>query len=116
MVDEAALLDKLRKDKCDIYRNTEVEAHDITSFKRQLIHQGIRCRLSTTNPVISATDTTARTANAYTVFFHPSVDIQAGDKLVITTAIGYSYELYAGKPNGFAGSHIEVMATEEEYV
>lgn len=40
MVDKAALLDKLRKDKCDIYRNTEVEAHDITSFKRQLIPSG----------------------------------------------------------------------------
>lgn len=116
MVDKAAVLDKLRKDKCDIYRNTEVEVDDITSLERKLMYQGVRCRLSTSNPVINTTETTASTLNAYTVFFHPTVDVQVGDKLVITTAIGYTYELYAGKPNGFAGSHIEVKASEDEYV
>lgn len=116
MVDKAKLLDKLRKDRCDIYRNVEVENDNITSFERQLVHQSVNCRLSTSNPVISATEIVASTLNAYTVFFHPSVDVQTGDKLVITTAIGYIYDLYAGKPNGFAGSHVEVRATEEEYV
>lgn len=116
MVDKAAMLDKLRKDKCDIYRNVEVERDGITSFERQLIHQDVRCRLSTSNPIINTTETTASTINAYTVFFHPSIDVQTGDKLMITTAIGYTYELYAGKPNGFAGSHIEVKASEDEYV
>lgn len=116
MVDKAAVLDKLRKDKCDIYRNVEIERDSITSFERQIMYQGVRCRLSTSNPVINATETTASTLNAYTVFFNPTVDVQVGDKLVITTAIGYTYELYAGKPNGFAGSHIEVKASEDEYV
>lgn len=112
----AEILEGMRKDKCNIYRNEKLEIEDITKTERMLIARDVRCRLSTKNVVSDDSVTESKVINVHTLFFHPDIDIQTGDKLEVTTSMGFKYVLYAGKPNGFAGSHIELNASENEYV
>lgn len=62
---------------------------------------------------LSLSGDSGKAAGNYTLFHAPECDIQKGDKITVTTAVGQSFTLWAGKPFLYI-SHAETPLSEEE--
>lgn len=103
-------------DKVSSYRRINVK-DDVTKQTRQEEQQIISaapCALSRNSLKPLAFGENHGEINAeYTLFHAPELDIKAGDKLVVNTSQGQTFECYAGKPFAYS-SHAETKCSERE--
>lgn len=107
-------LERLWKDKMDIYRFTSVVVNGITKKQETLIYSNIKCKYSKGS--LTGTETGAPTINNnYTIFCGIEVDIQEGDKIELTQANGRKIKLKVGE--GFPYTkHQEFLVTRGDYI
>lgn len=115
---EADILAATYHDKCTITRKSGTVKDESTKQSRQetvTVDQNVPCALSTARGgSINFSEGHGGYHSGYTLFCRPDVDIEAGDRLLVVTKAGRSYELWAGRPDTFAGSHTETPLSEEK--
>jgi len=112
---DAGILAQTYLDTCDIYRYEEAEVQGITKFTDVLKHSGVKCALSRKSLAKATENNATEISSSSKVFFMPDVDVQEGDKLVITQQGAIkSKEYKAGETFPYYGSHIEVMVTRND--
>lgn len=94
-------------DTVDIYRVVPVEKGNLTTQERKKLHTAVPCRVySTEKTGPNITDNAARTRALEKLACDLSVDIKAGDELMVTRGgnIGHAGEperYFAGKPKAY---------------
>lgn len=94
-------------DTMDIYRVVSTNEGNLTRQERQKVYSGISCRVySTQKSGPNMTDNAARVRSSEKLSCDLSVDIRAGDELLITRGgnIGHAGEperYFAGKPQSY---------------
>lgn len=115
MASEADIIATLYWDIMDIYRKEKVKNPNtgITNFEEVLKYSGIKCELDKGSETQIAGETgTASLVASYKLFCRPTVDIKAGDILVITYNGGRTETFEAGDPYPYK-SHIETPVTKK---
>lgn len=114
-MNEAMLLAETYQDKCDIYRYEKTEVQGITRQADVLKYNGISCALSRGSLAKPTGQNTTEISTSSKVFFMPDIDVQEGDKLLITQQGAKTAKEYrAGEVFSYYGSHIEVMVKRDE--
>lgn len=114
-MNNADILAQTYLDTCDIYKYEKTEVNGITRFAEVLKYSGIKCALSRKSLAKAAENNTTEISSNSIVFFMPDVDVQEGDKLVITQQGAIkSKEYKAGETFSYYDSHIEVMVTRSD--
>lgn len=115
-MNERIILESTYRDKAAVYRreNRKDTTTKQTHQEEIVVNPCLPCALSQNKSgQLSLSGGTGSTSGSYTLFCTPDADIKAGDKLLVTTASGQQFSLWAGK--GFAySSHIEVPLSSEE--
>lgn len=93
-------------DTCDIYRVTDTLDGSLTRKERTLVYQGVRCRVYREKSYsLSLPQTAANDRNISMLACDNSVDIRAGDELILHrgAVLGHSlnYRAFAGEPNHY---------------
>lgn len=104
-------------DRAAVYRRTSVkdEISKQTKQTDRLIIDALPCALSRDKSgALALGGGYGQTSGSYTLFCSPDAGICAGDKLVVTTAAGQVFTLWAGAPFAYPQSHCEIPATTEE--
>ena len=92
-------------DTMSIYRVTEVKDGSLTRHERELVAENIPCRIyQSDNRPINMAETAANLKESDHLACDVSVDVQAGDELVITRGgrlgkPGPTIRAFAGEPN-----------------
>lgn len=114
MASEADVIASLYFDVMDIYRKEKtIDDNGISVLTEVLKYSNIECSLDKKDE-ISATGEVGVLVGAYKLFCRPTIDIQVGDKLMITYS-GITKEFEAGEPFPYK-SHLEVPLTKAERV
>lgn len=114
MASEADIIATLYFDNMDIYRKEKVKNPNtgITTMQEILKYSNLQCSLDKKDEVQTDGEVgSAYISAAYKLFCRPTVDIQVGDKLVITYN-GRTEEFEAGEPYPYK-SHIETPVTKK---
>lgn len=91
-------LERLWKDKMDVYRWVEVVENGITRQKEKLMYSGVKCHYSKMTLVdIGNSDGMPRIINSHTLFCSLDTDLQEGDKVVVTQRNGRQVTLIVGE-------------------
>lgn len=99
-------LERLWRDRMDIYRWIDVVEGGITKSKEELIHEGVKCQYSKGSLADTGPDGIPTIVNSYTLFCNLDADIQEGDKVIVTQRNGRQVTLSVGE--GFPYSnHME---------
>lgn len=107
-------LERLWKDRMDIYRFTSVVVNGITKKKEVLIQSDIKCKYSK-NSLSAAGTETPLVINRYTLICGLDVDIKEGDRLELTQSNGKKIKLSVGE--GFPYTyHQEFLVTREGFL
>ena len=117
MANEIDIIATLYFDSMDIYRREKVKDPNtgVTTMQEVLKYSNLQCALDKKDEVQTGGEVgTAYISAAYKLFCRPEVDIQTGDKLVITYN-GRTEEFEAGEPYPYK-SHIETPLTKKERV
>ena len=88
-------------DTVDIYRVTATTQNNLTTHTRGLVRQGVACRVYQNSPkVINMTQTAANTNDDSMLACDNSVDIRAGDELIIHRGgLPHAIRAFAGEPH-----------------
>jgi hypothetical protein len=106
-------LERLWKDRMDIYRWIEVVENGITKQKEKLMYSGIKCHYSKGSLTdIGNSDGVPRLINSYTLFCSLDTDLQEGDKVVVTQRSGRQITLTVGE--GFSYSTHQEFSVKRE--
>jgi len=102
-------------DRCTVYRRTSAKGPDkVTRQTEAAVATNVACALSQRrNRDLSLGNESASVYNSYTLFCSPDVGVTAGDKVVVASATGQTFTLWAGRPFIYV-SHAEVPLYEEE--
>lgn len=103
-------------DLADITRRSYVSNPDTAQMTPSdvPVAEGVACALSQkSSGSLTVVESAGQTQSSYTLFCDPSADIKAGDRLKITTSLGQSFILFAGRPFVYV-SHAEIPLTEEK--
>ena len=114
---DADIIATLYFDSMDIYRKEKVKDPNtgISTMKEILKYSNINCCLDKGNETTITGETgTASIISPYKLFCRPTVDIKAGDKLIITYN-GRTETFEAGEPYSYI-SHIETPVTKKERI
>ena len=117
MASEADIIATLYFDSMDIYRKEKVKNPNtgVTTMQEVLKYSNLVCCLDKKEEIQTKGETgTTYISAAYKLFCRPTVDIQVGDKLVITYHDRIE-EFEAGDPYPYK-SHIETPLTKKERV
>lgn len=99
-------LERLWKDKMDIYRWVEYVEGGITKNKEELVRENVKCQYSKGSLVNTGEDGVPTIVNSYTLFCSLETDLQEGDKVIVTQRNGRQVTLSVGE--GFPYSnHME---------
>lgn len=90
-------LERLWKDKMDIYKWEEVEVNSITKHKHVLKHTNIKCHYSKGSLTNTGTDGVPTLINSYNLFCALETDLTEGDKVVVTQKNGKQITLSVGE-------------------
>lgn len=118
-------------DRVDIWRTVDVKTGNLTRKRREMVLSSVPCRIYRSDdkaPTMTSTDAEIKQTNKLAVDL--SVDIRAGDELIITRGGGLGHgeetlRVFAGTPNRYYEpfgavipglAHIEVVLLEEERV
>ena len=114
---DADIIATLYFDSMDIYRKEKVKDSNtgVTTMQEVLKYSNLQCSLDKKDEVQTSREIgTAFISSAYKLFCRPTVDIQVGDKLIITYN-GRTEEFEAGDPYPYK-SHQEIPVTKKERV
>ena len=114
---DADIIATLYFDSMDIYRKEKIKDHNtgVTTMQEVLKYSNLQCALDKKDEVQTGGEVgTAFISAAYILFCRPTVDIQVGDKLVVTYN-GRTGVFEAGEPYPYK-SHQEVSVIKKERV
>ena len=114
---DADIIATLYFDSMDIYRKEKIKNYNtgVTTMQEVLKYSNLQCALDKKDEVQTGGEIgTAYISAAYKLFCRPEVDIQTGDKLVITYN-GRTEEFESGEPYPYK-SHQEVPVIKKERV
>ena len=77
-------LQRLWKDRMDIYRYEEYEENGVDKVREVLKHSDIRCHYSKGSLTDTGTDGVPTIVNSYSLFCALETDLQEGDKVIVT--------------------------------
>lgn len=108
-------LQRLWKDKMDIYRYEEYEEDNITKTGDVLKYSEIKCHYSKGSLTDTGDDGIPTLINSYTLFCGLDTDLQEGDKIIVTQRNGKQVTLKVGE--GFPYSdHQEFSVKRDDTV
>ena len=90
-------LQRLWKDRMDIYRYEEYEENGVDKVREVLKHSDIRCHYSKGSLTDTGTDGVPTIVNSYSLFCALETDLQEGDKVVVTQRNGRQITLSVGE-------------------
>ncbi|HHT03008.1 MAG TPA: hypothetical protein GX005_01640 [Bacteroidales bacterium] len=90
-------LERLWKDKMDIYRWVDRVVNGVTKSKEEILYEGVRCQYSKGSLVDTGTEGVPTMVNSYTLFCSLETDLIEGDKVVITQRNGRQVTLAVGE-------------------
>ncbi|SCL85094.1 hypothetical protein [Sporanaerobacter sp. PP17-6a] len=108
-------LERLWRDRMDIYRWIDVVEGGITKSKEKLIHSNIRCQYSKGSLADTGTDGVPTIVNSYTLFCNLDADIQEGDKVIVTQRNGRKVTLNVGEGFPYT-NHMEFSIKRSDMV
>ena len=90
-------LERLWKDKMDIYRWVDILVNGVTKSKEQLLHPEVKCHYSKGSLTDTGTDGVPTLVNSYKVFCSLETDLKEGDKVIVTQRNGRKITLSVGE-------------------
>jgi len=107
-----SVLQRLWKDRMDIYRWVEVVEGGFTKQKKVLKYENVKCHYSK-GRLVDTGDGVPTLVTSHTLFCGPDVDLREGDEVVVTQRNGKQVTLTVGE--GFPYStHQEVSVKRED--
>lgn len=99
-------LERLWKDKMDIYRWVEAVVGGVTKSQEKLLDSNVKCQYSKGSLTDTGTEGVPTLINSYTLFCSLETDLIEGDKVIVTQRNGRQITLSIGE--GFPYSnHLE---------
>ena len=110
------ILESTYFDKCTIKRKVKAKNENtgVTETKEVIIVEDVKCALSKKDTPIMTSDGVGKLAFSHLLFLNPSIDIQEGDTIEVTTMGKISIYL-ASKPFYYS-SHSESLLSYKERV
>lgn len=106
-------LQRLWKDKMDIYRFAETVVNGVTKNKEQLIYTNVKCQYSKGSLNDKGTeDGIPSLVNSYTLFCGLDTDIKEGDKVIVTQRNGRKITISVGE--GFPYTHHQEFSVKRD--
>ncbi len=96
-------LQRLWKDKMDIYRWEETEVDGATTNAEALKYSDVKCHYSKSSLTDIGTDGVPTLVNSYSLFCALETDLKEGDKVIVTQRNGRKVTLSVGE--GFPYTH-----------
>lgn len=90
-------LERLWKDKMDVYRFVDRVVNGVTKSKEENIVSGVKCQYSKGNLTDTGTDGVPTIINSYTLFCSVETDLIEGDKVIVTQRNGKKITLKVGE-------------------
>ena len=112
---ERQILESTYFDRADVYRRANAKDPETKQMRQTevLVISGLPCALSQVRSgSLTQGDGYGVTSISHVLFFAPDADLQAGDRLEVTTGAGQRFTLWAGRPFLYS-SHGEVPLTGE---
>lgn len=107
-----SVLERLWKDKMDIYRHVPTVVNGITKSSEQKIHQDIKCHYSKGSLADTGTDGVPTLINSYTLFCGLETDLKEGDRIIVTQRNGRKITLSVGE--GFPLSNHQEFSVKRD--
>ena len=92
-----SVLQRLWKDRMDIYRWVEVVEGGFTKQEKEKIHENIKCHYSKGRLVDLGDDSVPTLVTSHTLFCGTDVDLREGDEVVVTQRNGKQVTLTVGE-------------------
>lgn len=107
-----SVLQRLWKDRMDIYRWVDVVEGGFTKQKKELQCEDVKCHYSK-GQLVNTGDGVPTLVTSHTLFCGPDVDLREGDEVVVTQRNGKQVTLTVGE--GFPySSHQEYSVKRED--
>lgn len=90
-------LERLWKDKMNIYRWEENKVNGITKSSEVLKYTDVKCQFSKANLTDTGTNGTPTINNSFTLFCSVETDLKEGDKIIVTQRNGRQITLAVGE-------------------
>lgn len=90
-------LQRLWKDRMDIYRWEDEVVNGITKSREKLKHEGVKCHYSKGSLTDTGTEGVPTLVNSYTLFCGLNTDLKEGDKVIVTQRNGRQIALFVGE-------------------
>jgi len=90
-------LERLWKDRMDIYRYEEYEENRVTKSREALKYTGVKCHYSKGSLTDTGDEGVPTLVNSYTIFCSLDTDLQEGDRVVVTQRNGRQVSLMVGE-------------------
>lgn len=90
-------LQRLWKDKMDIYRWEDYEENGVDKSREILKHSDVKCHYSKGSLTNTGTEGVPTIVNSYLLFCSLETDLQEGDKVIITQKNGKQVTLAVGE-------------------
>lgn len=108
-------LERLWKDRIDIYRWVESKINGVTKNREELLHSDIKCQYSKGSLADKGTEGVPTIINSYIIFCSLETDLIEGDKVIVTQRNGKKVTLAVGE--GFPYStHQEFSVKRDDVV
>ena len=109
-----SVLQRLWKDRMDIYRYEEYEEDGFTKMRKEKIYENVKCHYSK-GRLVDIGEEVPTLVNSHTLFCGSDVDLQEGDRVVVTQRNGKQISLSVGE--GFSYStHQEFSVKRDDKV
>lgn len=90
-------LQRLWKDRMDIYRWDEYEEDEVTKSGDVLMHSDVKCHYSKGSLADTGEDGVPTLINTYSLFCSLEADLKEGDKVIVTQRNGRQITLQVGE-------------------
>lgn len=90
-------LQRLWKDRMDIYRWIEKVVNGVTKSKEELLYTDIKCHYSKGSLTDAGTEGVPTLINSYSLFCALETDLKEGDRVIITQRNGRQVTLSVGE-------------------
>lgn len=90
-------LERLWKDKMDIYRWDDYIENGVTKNREDLLYEDIKCQYSKGSLSDIGADGVPTLINSYTLFCSAETDLKEGDSVVVTQPNGRQIKLVVGE-------------------
>lgn len=96
-------LERLWKDRMDIYRWKNTVVNRVTKSKEQLLHSNVKCHYSKGSLADTGTEGVATLVNSHTLFCSADTDLIEGDRVIVTQRNGKKITLTVGEGFSYSG-------------